>query len=109
MPDGDLNNLHKASGGNFQKVRALMKEIRGLGDLGADIFINNVQSVWPDMAPFIDSRSLKAAEESGIETDLDAIFKELKGDCVEMSRLANGLSLMRLEKKVREVEEVDGE
>lgn len=85
-----------------------MKEIKGLGDLGADIFLNNAQSVWPDMAPFIDARSLKAAEEAGIETDLDAIFKELKGNCVDMSRLANGLSMMRLEKKIGEVEGVDG-
>lgn len=61
------------------------------------------------MAPFVDSRSLKAAEEVGIETDLKAIFKELKEDPVEMSRLANGLSMMRLEKRVREVEEVDGQ
>ncbi|KAL2006232.1 hypothetical protein VTN00DRAFT_9886 [Thermoascus crustaceus] len=97
--DGDLNNLLKRADCKQQRVKSSIKEIKGLGDLGTDLFINNVQAVWPCLAPFLDSRSLKTAEEVGIGTDLDAIYAELGHDPVEMSKLALGLSNVRLEKK----------
>ncbi|KAE8146404.1 hypothetical protein BDV25DRAFT_162585 [Aspergillus avenaceus] len=97
--DGDLNNLLEKAHHDRESVRKLIKEVRGLGDLGVELFLNNVQSVWPDMAPFVDGRSLKTADEVGIGTDMDAIFEELKRDSMKMSRLANGLSTARLEKR----------
>ena len=103
--DGDLNNLLQKAGHNRDKARSLVKEIKGLGDLGVDLFFNNVQSVWPSMAPFVDARSLQTAEEVEIGTDLDAIYAELKKDPLEMSKFANGLSMVRLEKKKGEIEE----
>lgn len=77
-----------------------MKHIKGLGDLGVDIFLNNVQSVWPDIAPFLDARSQAAADEIGIGTDLDAIYADVQNDPRAMSRFANGLSKVRLERKI---------
>lgn len=85
-------------------VRVLMKRIRGFGDVGADIFLINVQSVWPAMAPWLDARSLRAAGEIGIGEDVDKMYAELDRDPVAMSRLANGLSTARLEKVVKEYE-----
>ena len=70
-----------------------------MGDLGVELFFNNVQSVWPTIAPFLDSRSLKTADDLGIGTDLDAIYGVLQQHPEEMSMLANGLSTVRLEKK----------
>lgn len=102
--DGDLNNLLKKANYDRSRVRALVKEFRGFGDLAVDIFFDNVQSVWPSIAPFIDRRSLNTAAETGIGTDLDAIYAELGHDPLEISKLASGLSLVRLEKKVGEVE-----
>lgn len=102
--DGDLNNLLKKSGNNRDKARGLIKEIKGLGDLGADLFFNNVQSVWPSMAPFVDVRSLQTAEQVGIGTDLDTIYAELDQNPLEMSKFANGLSMVRLEKKQGAIE-----
>ncbi|KAF7158256.1 hypothetical protein CNMCM5623_003025 [Aspergillus felis] len=104
--DGDLNNLLEKAGKDRKKTRDLIKGIKGLGDLGVDIFLNNVQSVWPSMAPFLDARSLKTAEELGIGTDLEAIYESLNRDSTRMSRLANGLSHVRLDKKQREVKGV---
>lgn len=86
-------------------MRELIKEIKGLGDLGTDIFFNNAQSIWRTLAPFIDARSLRTADDIGIGTDVDAIYKELEFDPVQMSKLANGLSAVRLEKKQGEVSE----
>lgn len=76
-----------------------MLEIRGVGELAVDVFLNNVQSVWPAMAPFLDERSIKTADEIGIGTNLDAMYEAVQRDPVQMSWLANGLSAVRLEKR----------
>ncbi|KAL4887594.1 hypothetical protein BJY04DRAFT_212623 [Aspergillus karnatakaensis] len=98
--DGDLNNLVKQAGNDPQKTRELVKEVHGLGDLGVELFFNNVQSVWPSIAPFVDSRSLQTAEESGLGTDLDSIYADLDKDSVRMCKLANALSAARLDRRV---------
>ncbi|KAJ5803071.1 uncharacterized protein N7503_005521 [Penicillium pulvis] len=97
--DGDLNNLLHAAHGDREEVRTLMKEFKGIGDLGVELFFNNVQSVWPSIAPFLDSRSLQTAQEIGIGGDLNAIYGALGKEPEQMSLLANGLSTVRLEKK----------
>lgn len=76
-----------------------MKEIKGIGDLAVELFFDNVQSIWPCIAPFTDSRSLQTAKEVGIEPDMDAIYSTLDRDPEQMSRFANGLSTVRLEKR----------
>lgn len=103
--DGDLNNLYQKADQQPAQVRVLIKQIKGLGDVGVDIFFNNAQSVWRTLAPFIDTRSLRTADEVGIGTDVDAIYEALKYDPVQISRLANGLSAVRLEHKQGEVSE----
>lgn len=100
-----MNNLYRKADHQPRNVRELIKEIKGLGDLGTDIFFNNAQSIWRTLAPFIDARSLRTADDIGIGTDVDAIYKELEFDPVQMSKLANGLSAVRLEKKQGEVSE----
>lgn len=92
-----MNSLLEEANNDREKARGLIKEVKGLGDLAADLFFNSVQSVWPSMAPFVDARSAQTAEEIGIGTDLDAIYAELKQDPLEMSKFANGLSMVRLE------------
>ncbi|KAL4919813.1 COPI associated protein-domain-containing protein [Aspergillus aurantiobrunneus] len=87
--EGDLNNLLKNAEYDPQKTRQLVKEIHGLGDLGVELFFNNVQSVWPSIAPFVDSRSLQTAEDVGIGSDLNAIYANLNKDSVSMCKLAN--------------------
>lgn len=69
-----------------------------------ELFLDNVQSVWPSMAPFIDSRSVPTAEEIGLGNDVEAIYNHLQKDPVKMSMFANGLSEIRLEHKEHEIE-----
>lgn len=87
-----------------EKIRELVKEINGIGDLGVDLFFNNAQSVWPCLAPFMDPRSLRTAKEVGIGDDIDSIYAELDHNPVEMSKLARGLSEVRLSKQEEEIE-----
>ncbi|OOQ83211.1 hypothetical protein PEBR_36336 [Penicillium brasilianum] len=104
--DGDLNNLLQAAHEDREQVRARIKEIKGIGDLGVELFLDNVQSVWPSMAPFVDSRSVPTAEEIGLGNDVEAIYSHLQKDPVKMSMFANGLSEIRLEHKEHEIEEM---
>ncbi|KAJ5782849.1 FAD dependent oxidoreductase [Penicillium paradoxum] len=104
--DGDLNNLLKQANGKREKARILLKEVKGIGDLAVEVFFNNVQSVWPSIAPSVDSRSLKTAAEMGMGTDLDQIYEVLGEDPVRMSWFANGLAEVRLEKRQEVIEEV---
>jgi len=103
-PDGDLNNLLKKADGRREKTRTLMKEIKGIGDLAVELFFDSVQSVWPSIAPFIDSRSLQTAKEVGIRADMDGIWNALHQDPKQMSWFANGLSVVRLEKRESAIE-----
>lgn len=100
-----MNNLLKQANGQVDKAGILLKEVRGLGDLAVEVFFNNAQSVWPSIAPFVDSRSLKTAAEIGVGTDLDYIYGQLERDPVRMSWFANGLSEVRLEKRQTAIED----
>ncbi|KAJ5952356.1 FAD dependent oxidoreductase [Penicillium vulpinum] len=102
--DGDLNNLLKQANGKPDKAGLLLKEIKGMGDLAVEVFFNSAQSVWPRIAPSVDSRSLKTAGEIGIGTDLDGIYNTLDRDPMRMSWFANGLSEVRLEKRQDAIE-----
>ncbi|KAJ5178022.1 FAD dependent oxidoreductase [Penicillium coprophilum] len=104
--EGDLNNLLLDAGCEINKVGRLLKEVKGIGDLAVEIFFNSVQSVWPSIAPSVDSRSLKTAAEIGIGTDLDEIYNALDRDPMRMSWFANGLSEVRLEKKQEVIQEL---
>ena len=72
--DGDLNNLLEEAHEDREEVKALIKEIKGIGDLGAELFLDNVQSIWPSMAPFVDTRSLHTAQEIGLGSNVSAIY-----------------------------------
>ncbi|KAJ5488858.1 hypothetical protein N7539_003748 [Penicillium diatomitis] len=104
--DGDLNNLLEEAHEDREEVRTLVKEFKGIGELGAELFLDNVQSIWPSMAPFIDSRSLRTAEEIGLGNDVSAIYEQLQHDPLRMSTFVSGLSDIRLEHKQHEIDEL---
>lgn len=73
--------------------------------MATELFCDDAQAVWPVLAPTIDHRSLKTAEEVGIGKDIDAIYAELGRDPVQMSKLARGLSAVRLSRRKGDIEE----
>ncbi|KAI9796131.1 MAG: hypothetical protein M1833_006469 [Piccolia ochrophora] len=95
--DSDLNNLLRAAKSTPSQTRTLLKEIKGLGDVGLDIFQDTAQGVWPALAPFIDPRSRKTAEAIGLGGDVQSLWKEVGEDAESMCRLAGALTTVRLE------------
>lgn len=86
------------------QIRELVREIKGFGDVATDLFCDDAQAVWHVLAPTIDHRSLDTAKEVGIGTDVEAIYAELNHDPVQMSKLARGLSAVRLSKHQEDIE-----
>lgn len=105
---GDLNNMLKATNSSPAKIRKALKEIKGIGDVGVDIFFDTVQGVWPVLAPFLDPRSVKVVGEIGglVEKEDEGVVQELwqcvGRDPVEMCRLAGALTRVRLENRAGE-------
>ena len=56
--DGDLNHIVQRAESSPAKIRDMIKRIKGVGDVGADVFFDTAQGVWPCLAPFVDPRSL---------------------------------------------------
>ena len=59
---GDLRRMHGATYGDLPALRAALTEFPGIGPTGADIFLREVQSVWPDISPYLDERVTEAAK-----------------------------------------------
>lgn len=70
---GDLRRMRKAADGDTKALRNLLREVPGLGPAGTDIFLREVQAVWPEVAPYLDDKTLKGAERLGLPTDPDKL------------------------------------
>ncbi|KAI1472375.1 uncharacterized protein F4812DRAFT_11197 [Daldinia caldariorum] len=99
---GDLNTILQLTSEDPAKIRAELKTIKGLGDVGINIFFDTVQHLWTCLAPFVDPRSLKTAKEIGIGDDVHALWKEVSENPEQMCRLASALTKLRLEGKQKE-------
>jgi hypothetical protein len=58
---GDLRRLREEAGRDAGAERRLLKQFKGLGDVGIDIFFREVQVAWDELFPFADQRALDAA------------------------------------------------
>ena len=58
---GDLRRLRDEAERDPKVERRLLKEFKGLGDVGVDIFFREVQVSWEELRPFADRRALDAA------------------------------------------------
>jgi hypothetical protein len=58
---GDLRRLREEAEREPKAERRLLKEFKGLGDVGVDIFFREAQVAWEELFPFADRRALDAA------------------------------------------------
>lgn len=72
---GDLRKLRERAKRDPQEERRLLKEFKGIGDVGADIFFREVQVVWEELYPFADSRALQAAAKLGLGNDARSLAR----------------------------------
>jgi len=66
---GDLRKLRGEAGGDVGRLTQLLAEFKGIGKVGAGIFLREAQQVWDEYYPFADGRALKAAASLGLGKD----------------------------------------
>jgi hypothetical protein len=54
------------SGADVEAAARLLQEVKGIGPTGADIFLREVQDVWPWVGPYFDERARKGAAAVGL-------------------------------------------
>ncbi|MFG1667575.1 endonuclease [Streptomyces sp. Y7] len=97
---GDLRRLRKEADGDVAELHRLLEEFPGMGPAGADIFLREVQRVWPEVAPRVDDKALSGARRLGLTEDPDRLL-DLAGD-TEPAVLAAALVRASLDKEVAE-------
>ncbi|MGI5430020.1 endonuclease [Streptomyces sp. CA-179760] len=66
---GDLRRLRREADGTVSELRRLLREFPGMGPAGTDIFLREVQGVWPEAAPYLDGKALQGAERLKLPKD----------------------------------------
>ena len=93
--DGDLRRLREEAGREPEEERRLLKRFKGVGDVGVDIFLREVQAAWDEVAPFADRRALHAARKLELGDDAGALARRV--DEEDLPRLVAALVRVELE------------
>jgi len=91
---GDLRRLRDAADHDPAREHQLLQEFKGVGPVGADIFLREVQVVWDEVHPFADARVLAAARQLGLGSDARALSRLVARD--ELARLTSALIRVEL-------------
>ncbi|MFE6779355.1 endonuclease [Streptomyces sp. NPDC057702] len=95
---GDLRRMRRAADGDVDRLRALLQEVPGLGPTGADIFLREVQRVWPEVAPYLDAKALRGARRLGLPERPDDLTRLVAAE--DVAALAAGLVRAALDASV---------
>jgi endonuclease III len=82
--NGDLRRLREES-----DPKKALRDIPGIGPVGVDIFLREVQAVWPEFAPYVDGKAKEGAERLGLPTSAEKLAGLVKKS--EIPRLTDGL------------------
>jgi hypothetical protein len=74
---GDLRKLRERAERDPGRERTLLKECKGIGDVGADIFCREAQIAWDELFPFADRRALETAARLGLEDDAERLARRV--------------------------------
>src|ERR671937_2026178 len=95
---GDVRRLREEAGREPRRERALLKEFKGLGDVGVDVFFREVQVAWDELRPFADRRAPRSAQPLGLGGDAPALARLVGGDARDFSRLVAALVRVGIER-----------
>lgn len=100
---GDLRKLRERAERDPAAERRLLKEFKGVGDVGVDIFFREVQAAWDEVFPFTDKRALKAAGRLKLGRDAEALARHVSRK--DYTRFIAGLVRIDMMKAYDEVEQ----
>lgn len=99
----DLRSLRDEAGGDPKRIGELLTAFKGIGPVGAAVFLQEVQAVWPQVAPYLDLRAVEGADKVGLPSDARGL-SELVGSPRDLARLAS--ALVQVSRRSRVAEEV---
>lgn len=70
---GDLREIRRRTSDNVDAAKEMLKQFKGIGDTGADIFLREVQDVWTWVRPHFDKRATRTAKALGLPSDPDKL------------------------------------
>jgi len=73
--DGDLRQLREAADRDIAKEHQLLTEFKGIGNVGANIFLREIQGIWDEVFPFADDRTLETAKDLGLPNQVAELQK----------------------------------
>ncbi len=66
---GDLREIAERSHRDVGQAKRMLKEFKGIGETGADIYLREIQDVWTWARPYFDDRATGTAKQLGLPTD----------------------------------------
>lgn len=98
---GDLRQLREAAQFDPAREKKLLTQFKGIGSVGADIFLREIQGVWEEAYPYADQRVLKAAKQLGLGSSAEQLSSLVPRE--DFPKLVAALVRVDLEKKYDEV------
>lgn len=95
---GDLRGMRTEADGDADRLAELLTEVPRLGPVGSDIFLREVQAVWPEFRPHLDGRATDGAKAVGLPQDAAALADLVSGD--DLARFAAALVRASLDDEV---------
>jgi endonuclease III len=101
---GDLRRLRREAGRDPSRERRLLTELPGVSDRVVDLFIRDVQVLWPELGPFADRRALAAARRLGLARSTAELAEVAGGgESERLAWLAGVLARVDLEDRYGEI------
>lgn len=100
---GDLRKLREEAERDVQQERESLQQFKGIGQVGADIFLREVQGLWREAYPYVDDRVRKVAQQLGLPSDPHELAKLVARK--DFTRLVAGLVRVGLAKSQREIKQ----
>ncbi|HEX6447230.1 MAG TPA: endonuclease [Streptosporangiales bacterium] len=98
---GDLRRIRAAADGDVGELRSALTGFKGIGELGAAVFVREVQGVWPEYRPFVDKRVSDGAKRLGLPSTARGLARIVDGE--EFVRLVAALVRVTRAKDADEV------
>lgn len=99
---GDLRRLREEASYDVGEEKRLLTEFKGIGPLGADIFLREIQLAWDEVYPYADDRILQVAARLGLPDDTPGLAKLSRRR--DFPRLVAALMRVHLQKAYGEFE-----
>ena len=69
----DLRALRARANGDIAELRRRITQCKDIGDVGANIFLREMQVAWDEVFLFADDRTLRIARRLGLDDDADTL------------------------------------